>query len=306
MMVPPNNGALSIGALSAATGVPTETIRTWERRYGYPVAERKPSGHRVYPMATVSRLRLMSQALARGHRAAEVVGASETALEALLAAVPGLPEPDTPDTVPSPENVSEFLDAIHRFDADRLRRAFQTDWARFGPITFLEHRAAPLLAAVGDAWARGVLDVRHEHFASMCLGDFLRMVRAPYDERARGPVLALATLPGELHGLGLQMAALVVALTGRRGLILGVDTPPGQIVSLAREVALEAVGLSFAPPRRRETPRALVELRDQLPDSVSLVVGGGGAPRQSPQAGIDIVPTLGDLDTWLRSRSPKH
>ncbi|MHB1326584.1 MAG: MerR family transcriptional regulator [Gemmatimonadales bacterium] len=297
------SGALSIGALSAATGVPTETIRTWERRYGFPVAERKPSGHRVYPMSTVSRIRLMAQALARGHRAAEVIGVSESALEALLAAVPGLPEPATPESVPSPENVSEFLDAIRQFDADRLRRAFQGDWARFGPLTFLEQRAAPLLAAVGDAWARGLLDVRHEHFASMCLGDFLRMVRAPFDERARGPVVALATLPDEMHGLGLQMAALVVALTGRRALILGVNTPAAQIVSLAHEVSLEAVGLSCAPPRRRETSRSLIELRERLPESIPLVVGGGGAPRQSPMDGIDVVPTLGDLDAWLRSRS---
>ena len=78
-------GMLSIGALSAATGVPVETIRSWERRYGFHVAERKPSGHRVYALDTVARLRLISDALGRGHRAAEVVAASESALESLLA-----------------------------------------------------------------------------------------------------------------------------------------------------------------------------------------------------------------------------
>src|SRR5678815_1286064 len=50
-------GLLSIGALSAATGIPAETIRSWERRYGFPAAGRKPSGHRVYDLATVLRLR---------------------------------------------------------------------------------------------------------------------------------------------------------------------------------------------------------------------------------------------------------
>ena len=81
-------GVLSIGALSAATGIPVETIRTWERRYGFPIAERKPSGHRVYPVSTIPRLRLIAAALARGHRAAEVVGTSEQTLAALLEAVP--------------------------------------------------------------------------------------------------------------------------------------------------------------------------------------------------------------------------
>ena len=81
----PSEGLLSIGALSTATGIPIDTIRTWERRYGFPVPERKPSGHRVYALATVPRLRRAAQAIARGHRAAEVVPASEGALEALLA-----------------------------------------------------------------------------------------------------------------------------------------------------------------------------------------------------------------------------
>jgi hypothetical protein len=41
-------GQISIGALSRATGIPVETLRTWEARYGFPIPERKRSGHRVY------------------------------------------------------------------------------------------------------------------------------------------------------------------------------------------------------------------------------------------------------------------
>ncbi|HET6777890.1 MAG TPA: MerR family transcriptional regulator, partial [Gemmatimonadales bacterium] len=81
-------GLLTIGALSTATGIPVDTIRTWERRYGYPLPERKPSGHRVYPLSTVPRLRRVAQAIARGHRAAEVLPATESALEVLLASLP--------------------------------------------------------------------------------------------------------------------------------------------------------------------------------------------------------------------------
>jgi hypothetical protein len=44
---------LAIGALAKATGIPIETLRTWETRYGYPIRERKPSGHPVYPLASV-------------------------------------------------------------------------------------------------------------------------------------------------------------------------------------------------------------------------------------------------------------
>ena len=81
---PAPDGLLSIGALSAATGIPIPTIRSWERRYGFPAADRKPSGHRVYPLDTVPRLRRIAEAIRRGHRAAEALTASEATLTALL------------------------------------------------------------------------------------------------------------------------------------------------------------------------------------------------------------------------------
>src|SRR5512145_741358 len=84
---PDSKGArLSIGALSRATGIPVETLRTWESRYGFPVPERRPSGHRVYALSTVPRLRRISEALARGHRAGQVVPVPDADLRRLLAA----------------------------------------------------------------------------------------------------------------------------------------------------------------------------------------------------------------------------
>jgi len=97
--------------------------------------------------------------------------------------------------------------------------------ARLGPLPFLETMVAPLLREVGEAWEKGRLRVRHEHFVAERLGDLLRSLRLPLEERAGGPLVVLATLPGEAHGLGLQMAALVVAFAGCRVLYLGTETP---------------------------------------------------------------------------------
>ena len=301
-------GLLSIGALSTATGIPIDTIRTWERRYGFPVPERKPSGHRVYALATVPRLRRAAQAIARGHRAAEVVPASERALESLLASLVepagNLPRRESASTVleREPGELGESLDTVRAFAADRLKGQFQAEWARRGPIDFLERFAGPFLVAIGRGWAEGELEVRHEHFASGVLGDFLRTVRSPLDDRATGPYAALATLPGELHGLGLQMAALVFALAGWRPLVLGVDTPVAQIAALAREASLGAVALSCVQDGVRSSARPVAALRRGLPRRIPLLVGGRGAPAKSRIKGIEIVPDLAALDRWLRAR----
>ena len=69
----PETRALSIGALSRATRIPVETLRTWERRYGAPRPIRKPSGHRLYAASAVEHLRRVSRLLAQGHRPAEVL-----------------------------------------------------------------------------------------------------------------------------------------------------------------------------------------------------------------------------------------
>lgn len=295
-------GALSIGALSAATGIPVETLRTWERRYGFPVAERKPSGHRAYPLSAVARLRLVADAISRGHRAGEVVGASEDTLESLVAALPPASEPPLTESrsVLAAEDPTELFESIRRFESAPLKQVLHAEWARRGPVAFMETWAAPFLAAVGNAWEAGELDVRHEHFASACVGDFLRTARAPMEDRATGRIIALATMSGERHGLGLQMVALVSALAGWRPLLLGVDTPPDQIVALTAEARIAAVALSCVRSADRTGAAAIRALRRRLPARIPLLIGGAGASESLAGKGIHVMDDLSRLDHWLR------
>jgi methanogenic corrinoid protein MtbC1 len=293
---------LSIGALARATGVAVETLRTWESRYGFPVPERKPSGHRVYPVSAVPRLRRIAQALSLGHRAGQVVGASEEALGRLLetsAGAAAAPVSSAAASLPPAEDLPALLRLVKTFHGEGLTRLFLADWARMGPVEFLEARLAPLIRAVGEAWERKDLEIRHEHFLSERLGDLLRSLRLPLEERATGPLVLFATLPGEAHGLGLQMSALVLAAAGCRVLYLGTEVPIPQITALARDVAARAVGISVSSATRgTASATALRKLREALPRRILLVVGGDGAPASRPEA--ESVHSLRDLDTWGR------
>lgn len=298
---PATQGAeLSIGALSSATGIPVETLRTWESRYGFPVPERRPSGHRVYPLSVVPRLGRIAEALARGHRARQVVPASERDLRQLLAAAPTAPAAAaSPPLFPDSGEVAEILRLVDSFQSDRLTHALLSASARLGPLAFLEAVAAPLLRAVGEAWEKGRLQVRHEHFVSERLGDVLRSLRLPLEERAQGPLIVLSTLPGETHGLGLQMAALVVAFAGCRVLYLGTETPLPDMLSLTRDLGARALALSVsASSRKPRTAAGVRRLRQSLPRRTALLVGGEGAPLPSP--GVDVFADLRGLDAWAR------
>lgn len=292
---------LSIGALARATGIAVETLRTWESRYGFPTPQRKPSGHRVYPVSAVPRLRRIAQALSLGHRAGQVVAAPDEALGRLLeTSAVGRASPGPPATgVADNDEIPSLLRLVKTFDGERLSRAFLAGWARMGPVEFLEARLAPLLRAVGDAWERGDFEIRHEHFLSERVGDLLRSLRLPLEERATGPLVVYATLPGEAHGLGLQMAAVVLAAAGCRCLYLGTEVPPAQVASIARDLAARAVAISVSAASRGTASSAtLRKLREVLPKRTLLLAGGDGSPSARP--GIGAVTSLRELDAWGR------
>ncbi len=294
---------LSIGALSQATGIPKETLRTWERRYGFPSPERNAAGHRVYSMRAVSRLRLMSAAIDAGHRPSNIVGEDESTLRALLRTTTASA---APAAAPADEAGSAdqrwqtpWLQAAAAFDGDRLEDHFYRAWNKFGGLRFLHQRVGPFLTALGDAWADGRLHVSHEHFTSERLRDFLTRQWRPLSDRAHGPTVVLANLPGEQHCLGLHMAAVVVALAGCRVSFLGADTPLDEIVVAANQqestAVLISVSLAYDQRRARDLLDALAASIDQ---QVRLVVGGGGRPVAN---GVELhIEDWNELYDWAR------
>lgn len=271
---------LSIGALAAATGIPVETLRTWEARYGFPIPDRKPSGHRVYAAGLVPRLSRIAEALARGHRAGHTVPASESQLTQLLSVTPRRTSAAPSGHDPGTASVPALLEAVKTFDADRLTRMLLSESARRGVVDFVETCVAPLLDAVGDGWMRGQMTIAHEHFVSERVGDLLRTLRLPFEDRARGPLVVCTTLPGEAHGLGLLMAALVVADAGCRVLFLGTEVPVAQVASLTEDIGAAAVAVSVSEHQATPSMRSqLSRFRRALPQNIALVVGGAGAPR---------------------------
>lgn len=270
---------LSIGALSAATGVPVETLRTWERRYGFPEPTNRTGGsHRRYAAETVGAVQLIVQALERGHRPADVVGRTPEALRRLLRAAS--PQGASVASTADREVIARWLAATEAFDAEGLNTEFQRGLAALPALDFLERRMAPYLVEVGARWARGELRVSHEHFASERAREFLSNQWRGVADGIRRPkaTLVLSTLPGEEHVLGLHMAAWAFALAQAKLVFLGADTPVAETAFAAERHAADGVVLSVAAGYAGDVGRHVKDLCERLPAGVSVVMGGSGVP----------------------------
>lgn len=298
---------LGIRAVAQTTGIPAETLRTWERRYGFPRPERTPGRHRLYSMRTVERLKLVAEAVARGWRPSDAIGLDADALhDALHASDPDagqvmaraaqrtdiyLPELEPP----AEALITRWLDAVQRFDADALEASMRRAWYQLGAVRFMEEAAGPLLVAVGEAWFEGRLSVAHEHFASERLRDFLTSQWRPLSDRARGPTVLCATLAGEQHSLGLHMVGALSAIAGCRVIFLGADLPVSHVAQAAAQINPRAVLLSASvatPPER------IVAQLDALLPTLGpreVLLGGGGA---LAHPGVRLMTSLRELVSW--------
>jgi DNA-binding transcriptional MerR regulator/methylmalonyl-CoA mutase cobalamin-binding subunit len=288
-----------MGAVTRRTGIGEHTLRAWERRFGFPKPLRLASGHRRFSGDQVQHLILIAKALDSGYRAGDIVPMPLSELEQLLQSSGVLDRSSA--TADVEEVTSLALDACKRFDRESLTALLHSEAAVLGLPRFLRERVAPLLGEVGDAWGRGEIEIRHEHFFSEVLQDELRGLRAPLEAAAKGRPVVIASLPNELHGLGLQIAALAIVTSGRAVRVLGPNLPAEEIVQAAKALSASAVGLSvsiFAEPK--ETKREIKAMRESLPSGLGLWIGGAGAATlKSLPVGVEITASLDDLDRVL-------
>ena len=305
---------LSIAAVERETGLGKDTLRAWERRYGFPVPQRDGSGVRGYPRALVDRLALIRRALLAGERPGRLLALAPAQLDAVLAEIANRPvgrAPAQPDGHAPVLDIDEGLIALRSGGAEALRHWLTLALARTGLGDFVVDGIAPLTVAVGQAWVDGRVAVYEEHLYSEAVQAVLRSAMLPFQAglEARAPRILLTTVPGEAHGLGLLMAEALMTLQACRCLSLGTQTPLADIAAAARVHQIDVVALSFSEslPASQALP-ALAELRASLPASVMIWAGGGAAALRGLRLpGIRVMTRLAGIGEaigdWRRAAS---
>jgi methylmalonyl-CoA mutase cobalamin-binding subunit len=288
-----------IAAVERDTGLTKDTLRVWERRYGFPQPLRNSVGDRTYPPEQVEKLRLLKRLMDSGFRPGKLVALPLDELQRIGQA-PG--QQRTAAASPA----DGYWELLHTHDVQGIRRQLRQALLSVGLETFLVEHVGPMNGAIGSAWLRGELSVAQEHVYTEALQLVLRQAIGSIAEAAAdAPRALLATLPQEGHGLGLLMAEAMLSLHGCRCISLGVRVPLDGIVTAAAQTRADLVGLSFSAGFNPvQGVAALQELRQHLPAATAIWAGGSNpALQRRLPPGVDGVPEIALVPALLRARN---
>lgn len=299
--------SLTIAAVERDTRIGKDTLRVWERRYGFPQPSRDANGERLYPPDQVERLRHVKRMLDAGHRPGRIVNLS---LDELQRLGEGSPATRASTDVRDDTEVRRLLSLLRAHDLSALRRALSQALLRAGLERFVIELAMPLVAEVGQAWARGQLEVFEEHLCSEALETVLRaaMSASPETSPASRPRVVLTTFPFEAHGLGLLMADALFLVHGCATMNLGRQTPLHDLLLASQAHATDIVALSFsAASNPNQAADSLAELRSRLPAEVEVWAGSPlAALHRRAVDGVLLISSLDaigpEIERWKATR----
>lgn len=265
-----------IGAVERDTGIGRDTLRIWERRYGFPVPERNSKGERVYSDVQIRNLQLLKRLLDLGMRPGKIVGLKESDLNTLAQAM----QSEQTEEPTDPARLNELMECVAYHKTQRLWELLEQTLIQQGMKVFVIETIAPLIYRIGDKWAKGELKIFEEHFLTRQLTQFLDSVISKMPVNAYSTPVLLATLPGEPHSLGLLMLEGLLRERGVRVINLGAEVPMDQLTQATKQYQVKSILLSFSGAYNSNGLRTeLIELAERLPDTISIYVGGAGVKK---------------------------
>jgi methanogenic corrinoid protein MtbC1 len=277
---------LGIGAVARRTGLSPDVLRVWERRHEAVTPQRSEGGTRLYSEAQVRRLEMLAGLVGSGHRIGRLARLDEDALAELFFAGAVRGEVTEPlarvvEDSGSPPSVliESVCRALETVDSATVERLLTPVYLSLGARRFTLDMAIPLLREIGDRWEAGTLSVAAEHAAVAVLRTLLGGAIQRRPERDPRERAVFATPSGQRHEFGVLAAALLASGVGVDSIYLGSDVPAADVALTVERTRAGLVVVGLAPVRGdlREEFDYLASLREALPASVGIWVGGAGS-----------------------------
>ena len=252
-----------IGAVSRLTGISTDTLRAWERRYGA-VAPPRGGRSRDYNQADVERLILLRRLVEKGHSIGTIARLPDAELRAMLAE--GGPADNS-------AIVQKLLAELENFDYAALNERISRMAALLPPVEMVRTVIFPLMREVGARWHREHLTVAQEHMITSLIQNVLGTLLSISRPAPGAPKVIFTTPEGERHSLGALAGAMLAPGAGLSPIYLGPALPAKEIIQAARRSGACAVVLQITDSSV-DAAGQVRKILEGLPSHVELWLGG--------------------------------
>lgn len=293
-----------IGAVSRLTGLSSDVVRVWERRYKAINPQRSDGGSRLYSDTDIARLRKLRHAVELGHAIGQVAKLPDQELDTLAGkhrATHTISATEAND--PHKVTRERFLEAITRMDVIAADEEIHRAATLYPPRVIVKNIVSPLLEEIGERWAHQDFGIAQEHVATYLIRNLLSSLFRLYPPDEAAETIVLATPSGERHEFGILIGALIAATRGWRVVYLGVDLPAQEIIRTAKLTKARVLVLSIIAQENSQTAEELKTIADQVPAYTRVWIAGGDA--QNHRALIEtanwiLVRDFEDLDDRLK------
>jgi DNA-binding transcriptional MerR regulator len=258
-------GCIRTNAAAAMLGVSPNTLRSWERRFGFPEPQRTPGGHRQFELAQIEALR---SAFEETHNISSAI-----ALARERGAGPATP--------------SRLRSAFSRFDEAQADAVLEESLAVRSVERTVQEVLLPGVAAV-DADGAGPEHGFAWRWATGWLAAALRV--APPATRTEGVLVFDASAPCDMDALYAQALELCLRRRGLRTLTLTVALDPARLTRALHALSPCAVVLTGRRASLDGLGRLVYAARRIGGDTVAVYDFRGALPTAGPST----VPRLGD------------
>lgn len=226
-------------AVARETGVPADTFRAWERRYGIPQPQRTAGGHRLYSERDIAIIRWLRDRTDEGVNISHAVLLLGNSL-----AVPEAEPAHNSEARTLTRLLEDFVQALTEFDLLRSESLLSEAFALYPFEQVLLDFIQPSMVEIGERWHRGEVNVAAEHFATQFVRRKLAGLMNVFEGDGQRGRIIVGCAPSELHDLGVLMSALFLVRRGWNVVYLGPQLPMNDLLESIRSVKPLLVCLS--------------------------------------------------------------
>jgi methanogenic corrinoid protein MtbC1 len=293
------------------TGIAADTLRAWERRYGLPMPERTPGGHRSYSQHDIEIIKWLmakqSEGLSISHAVDlwnELTASGQDPLPAPVEQVISIPSANL-DAVRQ-----AWLDTCLDFNESAAEQVLNQAFALYPVETVCVEVIQRGLNAMGEMWYHAKATVQQEHFTSALAQRRLDALIAAAAPPTRPQTILIGCTTNEQHTFSPLLFALLLRRRGLRVVYLGANVPIQRFNETLQSVKPHLVILSA---QLLQTANGLRETAEQLQVSQTRIAYAGRIFNLLPELrkripahflGGSIQEAIQSVETLLTSDTP--